>query len=77
MFSRILVLVLASVNGEGGAGTIPEELNKAGRTFHHRHHRRHPHPHRHHHHHDHHRHHHHHNHHRHDHNHHLIQVHQC
>ena len=39
MFSRILLLVLA-VNGEGGAGNIPEELNKAGGTssFCHRHH---------------------------------------
>lgn len=32
MFSRILLLVLA-VNGEGGAGNIPEELNKAGASM--------------------------------------------
>ena len=33
MFPRILPLVLAVVNGEGGPGSIPEELTKAGATF--------------------------------------------
>ena len=33
MFPRILPLVLVVVNGEGGPGSIPEELTKAGETF--------------------------------------------